>query len=67
VSRAISSGLAVYDTLFVEVAVRENLSLATFDTKMLAAFPRPRYLKSVRGIGYRMDPPDLSKKDVTAS
>ena len=44
--RAIQSGAAVYDTLFVELASRENLPLATFDAKVLAAFPvvavRPR-------------------------
>jgi predicted nucleic acid-binding protein len=39
VSRAIRSGVAVYDTLFVELASRERLSLATFDSKVLAAFP----------------------------
>ena len=46
--RAVHSGVAVYDTLFVELASRENLPLATFDTKVLAAFPdvavRPRAL-----------------------
>ena len=46
--RAVHSGVAVYDTLFVELAVRENLPLATFDAKVLAAFPdvavRPRVL-----------------------
>ena len=46
--RAIQSGVAVYDTLFVELASRENLPLATFDAKVLAAFPqvavRPRIL-----------------------
>jgi len=31
--------MAVYDTLFVELASRERLSLATFDSKVLAAFP----------------------------
>lgn len=38
-SRAVASGVAVYDTLFVELASRERVLLATFDTKMLAAFP----------------------------
>src|SRR5450759_246640 len=46
--RAIQSGVAVYDTLFVELASRENLPLATFDAKVLAAFPeiafRPKVL-----------------------
>jgi len=39
-ARAVTAGLAVYDTLFVELALRENLSLATFDSKVLKAFPR---------------------------
>ena len=38
-AKAISSGVAVYDTLFVELAVRENALLATFDAKLLKAFP----------------------------
>ncbi len=46
--RAVRSGVAVYDTLFVELACRENLPLATFDAKVLAAFPeialRPKVL-----------------------
>ena len=46
--RAVRSGVAVYDTLFVELAIRENLPLVTFDAKVLAAFPevaaRPRVL-----------------------
>lgn len=46
--RAVHSGVAVYDTLFVELALRENLPLATFDRKVLASFPevavRPRVL-----------------------
>ncbi len=37
--RAVSSGVAVYDTLFVELAVREKLPLATFDRKVLKRFP----------------------------
>jgi predicted nucleic acid-binding protein len=48
--RAVQSGVAVYDTLFVELAIRENLPLVTFDAKVLAAFPdvavRPRVLVS---------------------
>jgi predicted nucleic acid-binding protein len=47
-ARAVQSGVAVYDTLFVELATRENLPLATFDAKVLTAFPevavRPRVL-----------------------
>ena len=46
--RAVQSGVAVHDTLFVELAIRENLPLVTFDAKVLAAFPdvavRPRVL-----------------------
>jgi len=38
-SRAVESGVAVYDTLFVELASRERLPLATFDARILAAFP----------------------------
>lgn len=37
--RSIESGVAVYDTLFVELAGRNHLPLATFDRKMLTAFP----------------------------
>lgn len=37
--RAIRSDIAVYDTLFVELAVREGIRLATFDTAVLKAFP----------------------------
>ncbi|HVC19798.1 MAG TPA: type II toxin-antitoxin system VapC family toxin [Vicinamibacterales bacterium] len=37
--RAARSGLAVYDMLFVELAVRERLPLATYDARLLAAFP----------------------------
>ena len=51
--RAVQSGVAVYDTLFVELAKRENLPLATFDTKVLAAFPdiavRPKVLAHQSG------------------
>ncbi|MGH9662096.1 MAG: type II toxin-antitoxin system VapC family toxin [Bryobacteraceae bacterium] len=39
VARAVQSGVAVYDTLFIELASRERLPLATFDAKMLKAFP----------------------------
>ena len=44
--RALTSGLAVYDALFVELAVREDCPLVTFDRAVLRAFPdvavRPR-------------------------
>jgi predicted nucleic acid-binding protein len=44
--RAIQSGVAVYDTLFVELAEREGASLATFDARLVKAYPeiakRPR-------------------------
>ena len=43
-----TSGIAAYDTLFVELAERETLLLATFDEAVLRAFPeiarRPRSL-----------------------
>ncbi len=39
VTRAVRTGVAVYDTLFVELASRQRLPLATFDRKMLTAFP----------------------------
>jgi predicted nucleic acid-binding protein len=29
----------VYDTLFVELAARERLPLATYDRRLLAAYP----------------------------
>jgi predicted nucleic acid-binding protein len=37
--RASRSNRSVYDTLFVELAVRERLPLATFDRAILGAFP----------------------------
>ena len=37
--RGVRAGIAVYDALFVELAVREALPLATFDRGILAAFP----------------------------
>ena len=37
--RAVSSGVAVHDTLFVELAVRQELPLTTFDRKVLKMFP----------------------------
>lgn len=39
VLRAVDSGVAVYDTLFVELAGRERIPVATFDGKILSAFP----------------------------
>lgn len=39
-ARAHASGLAAYDTLFVELAEREALPLATFDEPVLRAFPQ---------------------------
>jgi predicted nucleic acid-binding protein len=38
-ARAMNANVAAYDTLFVELAVRERKPLATFDAKLLAAFP----------------------------
>ena len=38
-TRAAHSGVAAYDTLFVELASREQLPLVTFDRKVLDAFP----------------------------
>ena len=47
-ARSMSSGVAVYDTLFVELAEREGVAMATFDDKILKAYPkiakRPRDL-----------------------
>lgn len=47
-ARALASGVAVYDTLFVELADRERVPMATFDRKVLEAYPaiakRPRDL-----------------------
>jgi predicted nucleic acid-binding protein len=44
--RSTSSGLAVYDTLFIELAVRARCPLMTFDKALLRTFPdiaiRPR-------------------------
>jgi predicted nucleic acid-binding protein len=37
--RSVTSGVAVYDTLFVELADREGIALATFDKRVLTAFP----------------------------
>lgn len=38
-ARALNSNIAAYDTLFVELAVRERKPLVTFDGKLLASFP----------------------------
>lgn len=38
-TRATSAGLPAYDTLFVELAQREGVRLATFDSALLAQFP----------------------------
>jgi predicted nucleic acid-binding protein len=47
-ARALNSNIAAYDTLFVELAMRERKPLVTFDARLLAAFPdvaiRPRVL-----------------------
>jgi predicted nucleic acid-binding protein len=37
--RAIETGVAVYDTLFVELAARTGCPLLTFDKALLRAFP----------------------------
>lgn len=46
--RSVSSGVAVYDTLFVELAARTGCPLLTFDKALIRAFPkvamRPRDL-----------------------
>lgn len=38
--RAHASGVTAYGTLFVELAEREGLTLATFDEPIIKAFPR---------------------------
>jgi len=47
--RAVTSGVPVYDTLFVELAARSRCPLVTFDKAVLRAFPaiaiRPRDLE----------------------
>ena len=49
--RSVGSGLAVYDTLFVELATRTGCPLLTFDKAVIKAFPdiaiRPRDLPEV--------------------
>jgi predicted nucleic acid-binding protein len=46
--RAVTTGVPVYDTLFVELAARTGCPLVTFDKAVLRAFPeiarRPRDL-----------------------
>jgi predicted nucleic acid-binding protein len=37
--RSVQSGVAAYDTLFVELAERERLPLVTFDQKLLRTWP----------------------------
>jgi predicted nucleic acid-binding protein len=37
--RAMDSGVAAYDTVFVELAHREQVYLATFDNKLLRTYP----------------------------
>lgn len=38
-ARALAGGVAVYETLFVELAVRRRIPLVTFDAKLLEVFP----------------------------
>ena len=49
--RSVASGVAVYDTLFVELAARVRCPLLTFDRAVIKAFPdiaiRPRDLASL--------------------
>lgn len=42
-TRAIRSNVAVYDTLFVELAARRRIPFATFDRALLEAFPEIAY------------------------
>jgi predicted nucleic acid-binding protein len=37
--RAVASDIPAYDTLFVELAEREEVPLVTFDRKLIAAYP----------------------------
>ena len=39
-TRGYASGITAYDALFVELAERESLPLATFDEAVIKAFPR---------------------------
>lgn len=47
-ARSLATGVAIYDTLFVELAIQRGCPLATFDQAVLRAFPeiavRPRDL-----------------------
>jgi predicted nucleic acid-binding protein len=36
----LTANVAAYDTLFVELAVREGKPLVAFDARLLAAFPQ---------------------------
>jgi len=49
--RSVASGVAVYDTLFVELAARVGCPLLTFDKALIKSFPdiaiRPRDLASL--------------------
>jgi predicted nucleic acid-binding protein len=38
-ARAIESDIAIYDTLFIELAGREQVPLVTFDRQLLATYP----------------------------
>jgi predicted nucleic acid-binding protein len=38
--RSVQTGVAVYDTLFVELAERERVPLVTFDQRLLKTWPR---------------------------
>jgi predicted nucleic acid-binding protein len=48
--RAVQTGVAVYDTLFVELAERERAPLVTFDQSLLKVCPtiarRPKDLRA---------------------
>jgi predicted nucleic acid-binding protein len=39
-ARAVASGVTAYDTLFVELAHRDGIPLATFDQSVIKSFPR---------------------------
>jgi len=39
-ARAVGSGIAAYDTVFIELAERQGVPLATFDGPLTKAFPR---------------------------
>jgi predicted nucleic acid-binding protein len=45
--RSVTTHVAVYDTLFVELAIREACPLATFDRAVLKAFPKVAVRPSV--------------------